>query len=244
MPDTLRRAQRWHPAFARAGGLWLPTKAPAAWTPASLPNLVAWYDASDTASITQSSGAVSQWNDKSGNLRHLLQGTGARQPTTAVDTINGFNVLKFVRGNNSFLSVTGVTIAQPLTMLAVVKKTASTGNLQIVGNDQGTATLFVDNTKWAQYAGSTVQDSSATADVNAHQLVGIYNGASSQLWLDAVSVLAANPGAGGKTGLTIGSDTVITEAWDGDIAELAFMSSAIGSTDRALWNTYCARWGL
>src|SRR5439155_19226332 len=55
----------------------------------------AWYDASDTSTITASSNAVSQWNDKSGNGYHLTQGTGSRQPLTNTDTINGLNVIKF-----------------------------------------------------------------------------------------------------------------------------------------------------
>ena len=33
--------------------------------------LMAWYDASDASSITHASNIISQWNDKSGNARHL-----------------------------------------------------------------------------------------------------------------------------------------------------------------------------
>lgn len=39
------------------------------------------FDASDYASFTISSGAVSQWNDKSGNARHLAQSTAGYRPT-------------------------------------------------------------------------------------------------------------------------------------------------------------------
>jgi hypothetical protein len=63
-------------------------------TPADLaPDL--WLDAADTTTITESGGSVSQWNDLSGNGRHLTQGTGALQPTTGASTVNGFNVLDF-----------------------------------------------------------------------------------------------------------------------------------------------------
>jgi hypothetical protein len=54
-----------------------------------------WLDAADTATITESSGAVSQWNDKSGNGRNFTQSTGAAQPTTGTRTQNGLNVLDF-----------------------------------------------------------------------------------------------------------------------------------------------------
>ena len=54
-----------------------------------------WLDASDTSTITASSGAVSQWNDKSGNGRHVSQATGTNQPFTGSATQNGLNVLSF-----------------------------------------------------------------------------------------------------------------------------------------------------
>lgn len=63
-------------------------------TPLSLePEL--WLDASDISTITESSGSVSQWNDKSGKGRNLVQATGASQPTTGSATQNGLNVLSF-----------------------------------------------------------------------------------------------------------------------------------------------------
>lgn len=50
------------------------------WLPSDM-TTSAWFDASDSGSITESGGSVSQWNDKSGNARHLTQATGSKQPT-------------------------------------------------------------------------------------------------------------------------------------------------------------------
>ena len=50
-----------------------------------LPNgsdLLLWLDADDNATITHSSNAVSQWNDKSGNEHHATASSG-EEPTTA-----------------------------------------------------------------------------------------------------------------------------------------------------------------
>lgn len=63
------------------------------WTPASLTTqLQRWYDASDTGSITIGTG-VSQWNDLSGNAKHLTQATGGNQPgytsATSIDFEGG-----------------------------------------------------------------------------------------------------------------------------------------------------------
>ncbi len=51
-----------------------------AWTPADI-TTVAWFDANDSDTITESGGLVSQWDDKSGNANHAAQGTPADQPT-------------------------------------------------------------------------------------------------------------------------------------------------------------------
>ena len=70
-----------------------PSSAP--FTPASIANLQAWYDASDTATISLSGSAVTQWNDKSANAYNLTQGTAARRPSSGVNTLNSLNVVTF-----------------------------------------------------------------------------------------------------------------------------------------------------
>jgi hypothetical protein len=57
-------------------------------------NPFAWYDASDTSTISLSGSKVTQWNDKSANGYHLVQGTNARRPESGTQTINGLNVLQ------------------------------------------------------------------------------------------------------------------------------------------------------
>ena len=54
-----------------------------------------WLDAADTATITSSGGAVSQWTDKSGNAYAFTQATTAYKPQDGAATQNGKNVLVF-----------------------------------------------------------------------------------------------------------------------------------------------------
>jgi hypothetical protein len=64
-----------------------------AFTPGDLsPKL--WLDASDTSTITEAGGAVSQW-DNLGSLGNFTQPTAAYQPTTGASTLNSLNVLDF-----------------------------------------------------------------------------------------------------------------------------------------------------
>lgn len=66
-----------------------------------------WLDAADTTSITESGGAVSQWDDKSGNGYDVTQGTAANQPTTGATTLNSLNVLDF---NSDVLTASSLTL--------------------------------------------------------------------------------------------------------------------------------------
>jgi len=61
--------------------------------PRSIPNLALWLDASDTGQVTLVSGAVSAWNDKSGNGRNATQSTPNSRPGTT--TVNGRQALIF-----------------------------------------------------------------------------------------------------------------------------------------------------
>jgi len=91
---------------------------------------VLWLDASAESSITESGGAVSQWDDLSGNGNDVVQATAAAQPTTGTTTINGLNVLA-VDGSDlllsSSLSFTG------LTMCAVFQH--SSENFMLLGSE-------------------------------------------------------------------------------------------------------------
>lgn len=103
-----------------------PTKVwPQPWTPAQLPGLVAWYDASDTATITASAGKVSQWADKSGHGFHLTQATSTNQPSTGTNTQNGRNVVTLDGVNDALHATTTTPIASNAVTLYVVAYVAN-----------------------------------------------------------------------------------------------------------------------
>lgn len=58
------------------------------WTPSEIAT-EGWYDAADTSTVTDAGGgAVSAWNDKSGNANHLAQATPAQQPTVSGNKVS------------------------------------------------------------------------------------------------------------------------------------------------------------
>jgi hypothetical protein len=90
------------PTFSLASGRWSVREVfravkddawPLGFTPAALSPAL-WLDASDTSTITESGGDVSQWNNK-GSLGNFTQASGALQPATGSTTLNGLNVMDF-----------------------------------------------------------------------------------------------------------------------------------------------------
>jgi hypothetical protein len=78
----------------------------------ALANLKLWLKA-DTG-VTQTAGAVSAWNDQSGNLNHALQSEADLQPQLVANELNGKPVLRFdglndvlSAGNSPSLAITG-----------------------------------------------------------------------------------------------------------------------------------------
>jgi hypothetical protein len=109
--------------------------------PTAVNNLYLWFDASDISTITESSGAVSQWNDKSGNAFNVSQATGTAQPTTGLSTQNGLNVIRFVTNDQmtydagsdamlfsemTFFVIANITSSSQFQRLFSLKGTAAT----------------------------------------------------------------------------------------------------------------------
>jgi uncharacterized repeat protein (TIGR02543 family) len=97
------------------------------WTPASI-TPAAWYDAADASSIAHVSGAVSQWNDKSGNGRHVVQPTSANRPTYSASSWNGSSLpaLTF-DGTSDYLENASQFVSASMTIVAVYDQ-ANTNN--------------------------------------------------------------------------------------------------------------------
>jgi hypothetical protein len=174
----------------------------ALWTPAELSSsiLKAWYDFSDTATITESAGAVSQVNDKSGNANHITQATAGAKPTTGTQTLNSLNVLVF-DGGDDLNKTTGTSLpsANPGAMLFVLRlytsgtsggltwitqNGASTGDNCSLGRDVGNTGAWGNGTNNSTTTAATYADSDNT---NWHLSGGVYTTASRIIYQDGTS---------------------------------------------------------
>jgi hypothetical protein len=230
-----------------------PAAGGAAWRPTDLPNLLAWYDASETGTITHSGGAVSQWDDKGPNGYDLVQPTGSAQPITGVNTLNGLNVLNL---NNQWMRAT-VAVSGDLTVIAVAKSTNTVGNKVITALLRANSTTASDRDFQLDQDGGTVFRSivfdgaakiaSRTINGNANIFTAIADySANNTFALNGNTSASTAIGSRPATSIELRIGTGHTGLfWVGDIAELIFVNGALGSTDYQKAEGYLAhQWGL
>lgn len=217
----------------RVAGVWAASSA-AAWTPASLPSLAAWYTAGPSWCFTDAAGTVPAgdgdlvrvWKDRTASARNLVQGTSGNRPTLALSGGRWFVVFD---GTNDSVLYTGAFIAaQPFTAffaartgVAAVSENVfdggATGGRAIAGKlSSGTYRLF---------AGVSLDG--APADASLHAFTGLFNGESSALRQDAAQVLAGDVDVGvPDAGLRVGANNTGANTFlNGAVAELFFSAS-------------------
>ena len=222
------------------------------WRPDELGAFLAlWLDAEDAASITLNGSTVSQWNDKSGNARHVSQATAASQPTYTLNGLNGKPVLTF-DGIDDFMSVPDFNNAV---------------SLALIGSGGGAAAALISGAAPALFSpawntnGASIQYRGRT-DTTVRQVS--FGGASTNFSIGFTSLDAANSevrlsgngGAQTSFSQTINSaDTTINtlgrdfqgaqQFANGRIAEIVVASSLLSTGNRQKLEGYLAhKWGL
>lgn len=237
---------------ARNGG-----GAPAPWTPANLANLFAWYDPSDLSTITEVSGAVSQYDDKSGNNYHLKQATAADQPSTGVNTLNGLNVITFGGGSEKLFTDFNIPTQTASSILMVARASATNqtifgflqdGNtmyrLSQIFSLSGYINVYDDNIAPKNANGGALQANTyvlltATSQINGDVTMQVNNAtpATTTTGTTSFNVNSFVMGSLGSAGSTF--------ALIGDVAEVIVTNDVIGSTDKTDAKNYLAtKWGI
>jgi hypothetical protein len=218
--------------------------------PATIPGLTLWLDASDTSTISYSSGSIlSQWRDKSGNAYHAAPAGSGTNITHGVVTQNGLPTVTNGGSGGKYLDTASFTLAQPFTIFWIWKSAASGvaqsfmssigGNLQTFGVDSGAKDV-------GMFAGSSVIDTNLLLG-GTHHWIAIYDGASSVVYQDGSVGTGGNPGTSGTTtGMRIGAERNLANAGcSGSFCEIIAFSGAADSTMRTDLDSYSlSKWAI
>ena len=170
----------------------------------------AFYLADDLA--LSDGDPVPQWDDLSGNGRHLSRAVTSQQPTfrAASAALNSQPAVVF-DGSDDSLASPMFTTAQPTEMAAAMVIPTAT-NKVFVDNRSGGVTVRqffgsnAGNSNLRLYASSTSITGTVVGGGVRHYWRARFDGASSFLRRDEVEVITGDPGAGSTDGLTLGAD--------------------------------------
>ena len=177
--------------------------AAASFAPTDLAGLAAWYDASDASTFTYSSGVVvSQWNDKSGNARHLTQGTVANQPSRS-GTQNGLSTVVY-DGTNDVMSVAWTSLTQ--NGFVAVSFTGASGVTQVVvgyGNDR--YPIFNNSSNGSSGYILTGGVGSSNTTTTFRTAASVMSTSSPRVWLNGTLTTGTSTSSGSGGTLTVGA---------------------------------------
>jgi hypothetical protein len=202
--------------------------------------LAAWFRYG--IGITTVTGAVSQWDDASGNGRHLKQGTGANRPTLKAD-----NTILFSGTATHFLKCDAFTLVQPETVYFLGKQITWTANDSLWdGNAVNTMRLFQTGTtpSLSLQAGATVAANTEFTLDTYMAICAVYNGASSLIQVMGNTPTTGSAGAGNAGGFHLG---VAGDSGSGpsniEVKEVLIFAAAHNPVQRAAVLKYLARVG-
>lgn len=207
-----------------------------------------WVDADDVTSFTLVSGKVSQWNDKSGNGRHLSNADANGRPVPDIRSVNGRVALRAGTGpadTPQQLTRSGDPLgALTAAHIMVVYRNAAAGQDQntpfTLGTDTGSLIPFF-GTIYSD-AGSTTRKAFGSPSIDwtlPHLISVISTGSEHTLRIDGVQIgtFATN---------AVDFPSTIQIGNHGHICEMAIFDAKLSGGDETLMESdyLMAKWGI
>lgn len=204
----------------------------------------AWYDPSDSTTITSAAFLVSQLDDK-WNSHDLKQTTGSWQPATDTVTIGGLNALEF-DGSNDFMIDTTMARSHPYSYISVLRTDTDTAGANYLNNQSANVgALYQESSLWSLYSG--IDASAGAITTSTDTLIGaVFNLTNSKIYQNGTLEGTVNPGSGIGTGFTIGASNDGTFNFsDMYFGETFVFDTELSTVDRQKFEGYLAhKWSL
>ncbi len=227
-------------------------------SPADVVGYIRDYDAHILASLFQDSGKttpVTSDGDPVGAWVEQVVGDDVLQTVTAakatyraaVAALNNQPALEFDGGDLLSIATWGSgALSQPLTTFTVVQETDVSTTRFIHDGNVNVFRLFsraVAPVEYRLQAPSIV--GGGTPDTNVHIFTAVWNGASSEMWLDGTSLASGDVGANTLDGFVIGGNSGETPSLVGFVARILIYSGDLSLADKNLIQTFLAtRYGI
>lgn len=193
-------------------------------------------------------------NGNNGFIVTIYDQVGSNNPTQATSGIqpayvaSGQNSKPIARcdGANDYLTVAfSSALSQPHTVYAAASLDAGSVDddnhrYMTDGNDGSNRLILrqrgnVSPNTWNIFAGASLDG--GVSDSSFNIWAALFNGASSQFWINATSEGSGDAGSNNADGISIGTDYTGNNAWDGDIGMIAIADPSHDDTERGAMQT-------
>lgn len=243
-------------------------------TPNLISGLQLWLDASDSSTlfdataggslVTTDGSAVARWNDKSGNNRHIIQGTANARPLLRTFIKNGKNVLRF-DGSNDALAIASPFANTSNASFAFIafkhNSTTQTGtsgadrilNISFNGTNNrcyaGSGSAFTDSKIGAALGRAGTDNINTTRAIDLNSLLlafGRNNNSAGQVLINSASAGTLTPVNGGSaTTQFIQVGGAFNGYLNGDVYEVLMYSAPLTTLQRQSVESYLNnKWNL
>jgi PKD repeat protein len=197
--------------------------------PSHILGLQAWHedDVLGTYTTKDGSNLVSQFRDRSVNLRHQNI-TGTNRPLWSAAGPNGRPTLIF-DGSNDYLEALGFLIPQPFTIF-IKGKALGNGQSLICSANSGTIVELYRNGAgvFKIYGGAEIGSHNSSSYIT-FSIIG--NGASSSIYIDNSLNAPGNIGGNSFDGLRLGKNASLGEQLNGEIQSVVAYSGVLSGAD-------------
>lgn len=217
------------------------TLSPAAWFKS---DAGVYSDAGVTPAVD--GATVQQWNDQSGNGRHLSQATAGARPVYRSKDRNGLPTIK-LDGSANFMQSAAWAQAQPITMYLVYRLNTWNGSAPLIdlGSATGPAQMMLSphtsTPTIGLFAGSWADQNISAALGSWNIQVAVFNGVTSNGYIDGVASSVINPGTNPAAKITLGQWTDLSAQFShSDWQEILIFSGTHTAAQRQQMEGYLA----
>jgi len=186
-----------------------------------------WLDASDGSTIvSDTSGAIQQWSDKSGSGHHATQPTAVERPVLNSTALNGKPAVRFDGSNDGMVIADSLSLGRPYTVFTVDQYYANPHGRTLQSRDTNWLTGKWSNRN-AHYAnGFVYQPANGSHGTAIGEAVGNTGTNPSRYYLDGthVSTDISPSGVPGRLGLV--GEGLYNEQSAADMAEILVFDRA------------------
>lgn len=225
-------------------------------SPTSMSNLELWLDANDQTSLTfDTSGNISEWQDKSGHGRSATEATESKRPSYVRQTVNGMPSLRGSEHQIRIFSGVGLSLNESRTIFLVCQPSGSNLDSELISIDSGRKIDFGSSSHTNRLRlrntdhGLDLYSAAGTVLLNQSHMITVTASSGSTIAYRGDTEIINTTSEVFHYDMTgtvrLFASNLTGRDYNGDVCEILIYSRVLSSAERTLiWQYLSQKWGV